>query len=86
MTNVAAAAAEGPTQKPESFRLQGILYSPAGSVAVINGKSVRVGERIGEGSVMTITRVGVTIVVGDRTNALTLEKTLRGPSQSFPTP
>jgi len=72
-TNETAVRVERPAPKPESFRLQGILYSPAGPTAVINGKSLRPGERIGGGLVIAITPASVVIVASGRTNVLTLE-------------
>lgn len=64
--------AEAP--KPELPRLQGIFYHPARPTAVLSGKSLSVGGRIGEFRVLAIQPDRVTIAAGDSTNVLSLSE------------
>lgn len=61
----AAAAASGPV-------LQSVLVSPNRRVAVINGQSLAVGDRIGEARVAKITETEVTLAQGGQTQVLRL--------------
>ena len=45
--------------------LQGIFYSPTAPMAILDGKTVRVGERSGQYRVTQITKNGVTLVGDD---------------------
>jgi cytoskeletal protein RodZ len=53
------------------FKLQGISYQPGRSTAVINGKSVHTGDRLGEARITAITAESVTLVSAGQTNVLT---------------
>lgn len=61
----AGAAASGPV-------LQSVLVSPNRRVAVINGQSVAVGDRIGEARVAKITETEVTLAQGGQMQVLRL--------------
>jgi MSHA biogenesis protein MshK len=53
-------------------RLQSVLVSPGRSVAVIDGRAVRLGERIGDATVVSIEPAEVTLQRGAATERLTL--------------
>jgi MSHA biogenesis protein MshK len=53
-------------------RLQSVLISPARSVAVIDGRTVRVGERVGDATVVSIAASEVTLQRGSGRETLTL--------------
>jgi len=57
-----AAAAGTPKPEPIVYKLQGIVFEPGHSSAVINGKTVVAGERVGEAHVVSIDKDSVTIV------------------------
>lgn len=59
---------------PPLPKLQGILFNPARPTALFNGKSVIVGGRIGEYTVVSITRQAVAVERAGRTNLLTMEE------------
>jgi hypothetical protein len=73
-TNVTTAAADVLPPKPASPKLQGIFYRPTRPSAVINGKNVFIGSRVGEFKVRSITQENVTIVSATQTNVLSLEQ------------
>ncbi len=72
VTNVAAAAADATPPKPALPKLQGIFYRPARPSAVISGKNVFIGSRVGEFQVLAITQESVTIGSAAQTNVLSL--------------
>jgi hypothetical protein len=58
---------------PVTYKLQGILFQPGQSSAVINGKSVYAGERVGDARVVSIDRDTVVLVDAEgQTNLLEL--------------
>jgi hypothetical protein len=66
-----ASAAVGEAQPP-TFKLQGIFYRPANPSAVVNAKTVFVGDRIANAKVKAIDHQSVTLEVGGETKVLTL--------------
>jgi outer membrane biosynthesis protein TonB len=58
--------------KPAPLRLQGIAFSAAHPSAVINGKTVYVGDKLGEFRVSAITADSATLFNASQTNVLTL--------------
>lgn len=60
--------------EPQLPRLQGILFNPARPTAFLNGKSVVVGGRAGEFTVVAITKLAVTVERAGRTNVLAMEE------------
>ena len=60
--------------EPQLPRLQGILFNPARPTAFLNGKSVVVGGRAGEYTVVAITKQAVTVERAGQTNVLKLEE------------
>jgi len=73
-------AAPAPEPAPESVlppltpvRLQAIFYAPGRSTAIINGKTMRVGETLNEYRLMAITQTSATLATTRRTNVLTLQ-------------
>src|SRR5258706_9109767 len=58
--------------KPAPLRLQGIVFNPARPSAMINGKTVFVGEKVGEFRVGAITKNSATLISGSQTNLLEL--------------
>ncbi len=73
VTNVTVAAADATPPKPALPKLQGIFYRPARPSAVINGKNVFIGSRVGEFQVLAITQQSVTIGSATQTNLQSLE-------------
>lgn len=71
-TNSAVAVANVEPPKPAVPKLQGIFYRPDRPSAVINGKNVFVGSRVGDFRVLAITRESVTIGSATQTNVLSL--------------
>lgn len=69
-TNAVAPAVPPPPPKP---KLQGIIYDPRRPSAVINGKSLFVGEHTGGFRVVAIRPNSVVLVGGGKTNVLALE-------------
>ena len=72
MTNVTVAIADPTPPKPAMPKLQGIFYRPARPSAVISGKNVFIGSRVGEFEVLAITQENVTIGSATQTNVLSL--------------
>lgn len=60
--------------EPQLPKLQGILYNPARPTAFLNGKSVVVGGRAGEFTVVAITKLAVTLERAGQTNVLAMEE------------
>lgn len=61
------------SEPAQSLRLQGIFYRPSKPSAVINSKTVFIGDTIAGGKVQSITRNSVTLVVDGETKVLTLQ-------------
>ena len=55
------------------FKLSGIIYSPDRPVAIVNGKTVSIGELVGEAKVADIKEGSVELSFHDQTIILTLE-------------
>ncbi len=73
-TNTASAVSEVAPPKPAAPRLQGILFARAHPSAVIDGKTVFVGDQVGEYRVVTIAREGVTLTGGGQTIVLSTDQ------------
>jgi hypothetical protein len=58
--------------KPAPLKLQGIVYDPKRPSAVINGRTVFVGDRIRQMRVIAITADTATLVDSSHTNVLSL--------------
>jgi hypothetical protein len=71
-SNVVAVAQFPP--EPQLPKLQGIVFNPTRPTAFLNGKSVVVGGRVGEFTVLAITKQIVTVERFGQTNALTMEE------------
>lgn len=70
---VAAPDSPVPDETKSGFRLQGIFYRPTRPSAVVNNKTVYVGDLIASGRVKAISHESVTIVVDGETKVLTLQ-------------
>jgi len=68
-----AAHADSPEAGQSSFKLQGIFYKATGSSAVINSKTVYVGDTIANAKVKAIGRQSVTLLLDGETKVLTLQ-------------
>ncbi|HOP06733.1 MAG TPA: hypothetical protein PLF13_05510 [candidate division Zixibacteria bacterium] len=64
----------GTTLSPIIWRLSGIVYSPERPIAIINSKTVRVGDTIDKASVLEITPKEVTLQKDGRTFTLTVNR------------
>ena len=73
-TNVAPGVVTTDSPKPPAPKLQGIFFNPSRPSAVVSGKSVYVGSRVGEFQVLAITQEGVTLGNNSVTNVLSLEQ------------
>ena len=60
-------------EAPASFKLQGIFYRPANPSAVVNSKTVFVGDRIANAKVKAIDHQSVTLDIAGETKVLTLQ-------------
>jgi hypothetical protein len=70
---VAAAPVVAPTPKPAPPRLQAIFYNPQRPSAIIDGKTVMIGDKLGEFRVRAITQDSATLTSAAQTIVLTLE-------------
>jgi MSHA biogenesis protein MshK len=68
------ATAPPPRPKPAETKLQGIFWSPARPSAMINGRTVFVGDRVGDLRVLAIDQVSATLVGAGHTNVLSLSE------------
>lgn len=58
--------------KPAPLKLQGIVFNPQRPSALINGRPVFIGDRVGEFRVLAINQESATLVGAGQTNILTL--------------
>lgn len=72
-TNVIASTQPEPP-KPTPLTLQGIVFNPRRPSVVINGKTLFIGERIGQFRVAAIQPDSATLIGAGRTNVLSLEQ------------
>jgi len=63
-----------PPSKPAPPRLQAIFFTPPSSSVMIGGKTLFVGDRLGEFSVVAITQNSATLAGAGRTNVLNLRE------------
>jgi hypothetical protein len=68
-----AAIAAGPPPGPEPLKLQGIFYRLSNPTALINGKTVAVGDQVSDARVIRIEREAVTLERDGKTEKLTLD-------------
>lgn len=71
VTAATPAAAPAPP-KPAPLRLQGILFNPRRPAAMINGKTVFVGDKLGDLRVVAIDQDSATLAGAGQTNVLSL--------------
>ena len=69
----ASASVAADEAQPATFKLQGIFYRPANPSAVVNSKTVFVGDRIANAKVKAIDRQSVTLEIAGETKVLTLQ-------------
>ena len=67
-----AAMAPPPPPKPAPLRLQAIIFSPRRPSAMISGKTLFVGDKLGDLRVVAINKDSATLVGGGQTNVLSL--------------
>jgi MSHA biogenesis protein MshK len=67
-----AAIAPAPQPKPAPLRLQAIVFNPKRPSALISGKTLFLGDKLGDARVVAIDRESATLVGGGRTNVLSL--------------
>jgi len=65
-------APETPSPGPPAIRLQAIVFHPTRPSAMINGKTLFVGDMLGEMQLVAIGRQSATLVGAGQTNLLTL--------------
>jgi MSHA biogenesis protein MshK len=66
------AIAPAPQPKPAPLRLQAIVFNPKRPSALISGKTLFIGDRLGDARVVAIDRESATLVGGGQTNVLSL--------------
>jgi hypothetical protein len=71
VTNAAASAPPSPP-KPAPLRLQAIIFSPRRPSAMISGKTLFVGDKLGELRVVAIDKESATLAGAGQTNVLSL--------------
>ena len=69
-----APAVPTPPVAPPVPKLQGIFFNPSKPSAVVNSKTVYIGSKVGEFSVVDITQRAVALERGGETNVLALEE------------
>ena len=67
-----ASIAPPPVPKSPPLRLQGIVFNPRRPCVVINGRTLFVGEKLGDLRVVAIDRESATLVGAGKTNILTM--------------
>ncbi len=67
-----APLAEPAAPKPAPLKLQGVVWNPKRPSATISGKTLFLGERVGEFRLAAVTPESATLVGGGQTNILTL--------------
>ena len=73
--DVVAAISPAPAQiAPPPLKLQGVFYSPTRPSAMIGGKTVFVGDKVGEFRITAIGRDSATLISATQTNVLTFEE------------
>ena len=70
-------ATEGSGASSGGARLQSVLISPARTVAVIDGKTVPLGGRIGGATLVSVSETGVTLRRGEQLEILKLHPNVR---------
>jgi hypothetical protein len=73
-TNTLPAAATAEPPQTLAPKLQGISFHPTRPLAVVNGKTVVIGDRVGGFRVLAITRSSVTLGSATATNVLSLSE------------
>jgi tetratricopeptide (TPR) repeat protein len=68
-----APVAEAPKIPLAPYKLGGILYSKTSPATIINGKTLYVGDRIGEAKVVKIEPQSVTLDIGGKTEVLSIK-------------
>ncbi|HKQ39762.1 MAG TPA: hypothetical protein VJ063_16915, partial [Verrucomicrobiae bacterium] len=61
-----------PSPPPPAYKLQGIYWRPTKPAAVVNGKTVYVGDRVDSARVTAIDQEGVTLLVEGKPKVLSL--------------
>ncbi len=64
--------ASPPPPKPTPLRLQAIVFNPKRPSVLINGKTLFIGEKLGDARVVAIDQESATLVGGGKTTVLTL--------------
>lgn len=71
-TNAAVASVPPKENAPSDFRLNGIIYTVGRSSAIVNGKTVYVGEQVNGATVVSIRQNDVTLLINDQRKTYTL--------------
>lgn len=69
-----AVIAEPPAPKLPPLKLQAIVFNPKRPSVVINGRTLFVGEKLGEARVVAIDQESATLVAAGKTNILTMSE------------
>ena len=71
-TTAPSAPESSPAPKPAPLKLQGILFDPAHPAAMISGRTLFIGDKLGEWRVVAISQESATLVNAGQTNLLAL--------------
>ena len=71
-TTAPSAPETPPAPKPAPLKLQGILFDPAHPAAMISGRTLFIGDKLGEWRVVAISQESATLANAGQTNLLTL--------------
>jgi hypothetical protein len=67
-----AAMTPPPPPKPAPLRLQAVVFNPRQPSAIISGKTLFIGDKLGDSRVVAIDRGSATLVGAGKTNVLSL--------------
>jgi len=74
LTNALPAVSVGETPQPPELKLQGIFFNPRRPSAVVNGRTVYVGDKVSGFRILAITSQTVTMATTTTTNVLSLSE------------
>lgn len=69
----ATSTAAAETESSVTYKLQGIIFRPSNPSAVVNTRTVFIGDTVGNARVRSITERSVTLEVGGETKVLTMQ-------------
>jgi MSHA biogenesis protein MshK len=81
------AGTDNAESEPAAYQLQSVLIAPGRKVAIVNGETVHIGEKVGDAVVRNISESGVVLQYPDRSETLKLTGDIkRRPVRRPPSP